>query len=194
MDVCDIVLGRPWIFNVGAVRSSHENSTYEFLWAKTRVILVPSPKPTEEAKPIEDENICQTVEERSWAKQLTGVKDATGDTLLYRDASGDFKFVPNSQEVTLSDHGGLFVTAVKSMKMNVALSFPCSYEDPFAIYYEVLSHLSPYEDPFCMCCTTTLQGFREDLDWKFSWELLYRGHGSKKQLLSTLCMHMKILI
>ncbi|XP_026453229.1 uncharacterized protein LOC113353982 [Papaver somniferum] len=42
--VGDIVLGRPWLSDVGAVRRGWENS-YEFRWGRTKVILTPFPRP-----------------------------------------------------------------------------------------------------------------------------------------------------
>lgn len=44
MDLCDIVLGKPWLFDVGAIRRTQDYS-YEFMWDKEKVILIPSPKP-----------------------------------------------------------------------------------------------------------------------------------------------------
>lgn len=64
MDICDVVLGRPWLFDVGAVWNNQENR-HEFMWGKTKVILIPRPKPKEETENLEvsrfktDGEMCQ---------------------------------------------------------------------------------------------------------------------------------------
>ncbi|XP_020692653.1 uncharacterized protein LOC110106910 [Dendrobium catenatum] len=40
MDICHLILGRPWQFDVGAIHDGHEN-TYNFEWKQRKIRLLP---------------------------------------------------------------------------------------------------------------------------------------------------------
>lgn len=46
MDVCHILLGRPWQYDLQAIHRGREN-TYEFTWMGQKVKLLPSTSPLE---------------------------------------------------------------------------------------------------------------------------------------------------
>lgn len=81
VDLYDIVLGKPWLFDVGAIRRTQNNS-YEFMWEKAKIILIPSPKPKEEAINMESSKL-EAVGKGSLLEQYEPVVD----TILERDIS-----------------------------------------------------------------------------------------------------------
>lgn len=102
MDICDVVLGRPWLFDVGAVRNNQENRC-EFMWGKTKVILIPRPKPTEETENLEV-SMFKADGERL-PEPLIELKETASVTMLRRSVCADSKSVslPSSREVFLQD-------------------------------------------------------------------------------------------
>lgn len=71
MDVCHILLGRPWQYDTRALHKGRGN-TYEFLWMDKRVVLLPLNKRNDDGvkeKKVDSKHLFITVNGKSLLKE-----------------------------------------------------------------------------------------------------------------------------